>query len=63
MDIDISVPPLRYGLEDRGYRVRFTAGARNFSLHHSVQNVSGAHPTSYPQRTRGSFPRGKATGT
>jgi hypothetical protein len=33
----------------------------NFSLHHHVHTGSGAHPTSYPVGTRGSFPRGKAT--
>jgi hypothetical protein len=27
----------------------------NFSLHHRVQNGSGAHPASYPMGTRGSF--------
>jgi hypothetical protein len=31
-----------YGLDDRGSRVRFPAGAGNFSLHHRVQNGSGA---------------------
>jgi hypothetical protein len=31
----------------------------NFSLHHSVQNGSGAHPASYPMGTRGSFPGGR----
>jgi hypothetical protein len=52
---------LGYGLEDRGCRVRFPAGAGNFSLHHRcVQNGSGAHPPSYPMGTRGSFPGGKA---
>jgi hypothetical protein len=30
-------------------------GAGNFSLHHSVQNGSGAHPASYPVSTRGCF--------
>jgi hypothetical protein len=35
---------LGYGLDDRGSRVRFPAGAGNFSLHHRVQNGSGAHP-------------------
>jgi hypothetical protein len=35
---------LSYGLDDQGPRVRFPAGAGNFSLHHSVQNGSGAHP-------------------
>jgi hypothetical protein len=37
---------LGYGLEDRGSRVRFPAEAGNFSLHHLVQNSSGAHPAS-----------------
>jgi hypothetical protein len=53
---------LGYGLDERGSRVRFPAEARNFSLHHSVQNGSGAHPASYPMGTRGSFPEGKAAG-
>jgi hypothetical protein len=53
---------LGYGLDDRGSRVRFPAGAGNFSLHHRVQNGSGAHPASYPMVTRGSFPGGKAAG-
>jgi hypothetical protein len=54
---------LGYGLDDRGSRVRFQAGAGNFSLHHRyVRNGSGAHPTSYPMGTRGSFPGGKAAG-
>jgi hypothetical protein len=39
---------LGYGLDDRGSRVRFPAGAVNFSLHHHVQNGSGAHPASCP---------------
>jgi hypothetical protein len=37
---------LGYGLDDRGSRVRFPTGAGNFSLHHRVQNGSGAHPAS-----------------
>jgi hypothetical protein len=53
---------LGYGLEDRGSKVRFPAGAVNFSLHHRVQNGSGAHPASYPMVTGGSFPGGKAAG-
>jgi hypothetical protein len=53
---------LGYGLDDRGSRVRFAAGAGNFSLHHCVQNGSGAHPPSYPMGTKGSFPGGKAAG-
>jgi hypothetical protein len=53
---------LGYRLDDRGPRVRFPAEAGNFSLHHRVQNGSGAHPASYPIGTRGSFPGGKAAG-
>jgi hypothetical protein len=53
---------LGYGLEDRGSRVRFPAGAGNFSLHHRVQNGSGVHPAFYPRGTRGSFTGGKVTG-
>jgi hypothetical protein len=34
-------------LDDRGSRVRFPAGAGNFSLHHRVKNGSRAHPASY----------------
>jgi hypothetical protein len=44
---------LGYGLDDRGSRDRFPAGTGKFSLHHRVQNGSGAHPTSYPVGTRG----------
>jgi hypothetical protein len=53
---------LGYGLDDRCSRVRFPAWAGNFSLHHGVQNGSGAHPASYPRGTRCSFPGGKAAG-
>jgi hypothetical protein len=53
---------LGHGLDDRGSRVRFPAGAGNVSLHHRVQNGSEAHPASYPMGTRGSFPGGKAVG-
>jgi hypothetical protein len=53
---------LGYGLDDRGSRVRFPAGAGNFSLHHRVQNSSGAHPASYPMGSMGSFPGDKAAG-
>jgi hypothetical protein len=53
---------LGYGLDDRGSTVRFPGGAGNFSLHHRVQNGSGAHPASYPVGMRGSFPGGKAPG-
>jgi hypothetical protein len=53
---------LGYRLDDRGSRVRFLAGAGNFSLHHRVQNGSEAHSASYSMGTRGSFPGGKAAG-
>jgi hypothetical protein len=53
---------LGYGLDDRGSRVRSPAGAGNFSLHHRVQNGSGAHQASYSVDTRDSFPGSKAAG-
>jgi hypothetical protein len=53
---------LGYALDDRGSRVRLPAGAGNLSLHHRIQNGSGAHPVSYLMGTRGSFPGGKAAG-
>jgi hypothetical protein len=44
-----------------GYQPRrFLPGAGNFSVHHRVQNGSGAHPASYSMGSRGSFPGGKA---
>jgi hypothetical protein len=46
---------LDYRLDDRGSRVRFPTGARNFSLHHRIQSGSGAHSASYPMGTRGSL--------
>jgi hypothetical protein len=42
-------------LDNRSSKVRFPAGAGNFSLHHRVQNGSGAHPASYPMGTRVPF--------
>jgi hypothetical protein len=53
---------LGYGLDDRGSRVRFPVGAGYFSLHHRVQNGSGAHPASYPIGAWGSFPGCKVAG-
>jgi hypothetical protein len=50
-----------YGLDDQTIRVRFPAGAGNFSLRHYVQTGPGAHSASYPMGTGGLFPRGKAT--
>jgi hypothetical protein len=61
-DSSVSIA-LGYRLDDRCSRVRFPAGAGNFSLHHRcVQNSSGAHPASYPMGTRGSFPGVKRPG-
>jgi hypothetical protein len=60
-DSSVSIA-LGYGLDDRGSRVRLLVGTGNFSLHHCVQNGSGAHPASYPMGTKGSFPGGKAAG-
>jgi hypothetical protein len=48
-----------YGLGDPS---SITGGAR-FSLLHSVQTESGAHPAFYPIGTGGSFTGGKAAGT
>jgi hypothetical protein len=53
---------LGYRQDDWGSRVRFPAGAGNFSLHHRVKNGSEAHPASYPMGTTGSFPGDKAAG-
>jgi hypothetical protein len=53
---------LGYGLDERGSRVRFPAGAENFSLHYRNHNGSGTHPASYPKGTKGSFPGVKRPG-
>jgi hypothetical protein len=50
-----------YGLDDWMIEAR-SAGARNFSLLHRVQIVTGAHPDSYPVFTGSSFPGGKGAG-
>jgi hypothetical protein len=49
---------LGYGMDDRDSRVRFSAGNGNFSLHHRVQNGSGAHLAAYPMGSSVSFPGG-----
>jgi hypothetical protein len=54
---------LGYGLDEWGSRIQFLVGAGYSSLHHHIQNSSGAHPASYPMSTRGSFPGGKAAGS
>jgi hypothetical protein len=46
-DSSVSIA-LGCGLDDKGSRFRFPVRAENFSLHHRVQNGSGAHPASYP---------------
>jgi hypothetical protein len=52
-EIIIIIIIIIYGLDDRDSRVRFPAGAGNLSLHHRVQNGSGAHPpASNPMGTR-----------
>jgi hypothetical protein len=43
-----------YGLEGN---VPVPAGARDFSLLHSVQTGTAAHPASYPMDTGGPYPR------
>jgi hypothetical protein len=43
---------LGYGLDDQGSRIRFLVGAGNFSLHHCIQNGSGAQPASYSMGAR-----------
>jgi hypothetical protein len=58
-DSSVSIA-LGYRLDNWGSRVHFLVGAGNFSLHHHIQNASGAHAASYPMGTRGSFPEGKA---
>jgi hypothetical protein len=50
---------LGYRLDNWGSRVQFPVVGGNFSLHHHVQNGSGAHPASYPMGIRDSFPGGK----
>jgi hypothetical protein len=40
-----------YRLDDQMTRVRFLAGAGNFSLQPHIHTGSGAHPTSYPMGT------------
>jgi len=49
---------LSYKLDNWGSRVLFAVGAGNFSLHHHIQNSSGAH-LAYPMGSRGTFPGGK----
>jgi hypothetical protein len=48
-----------YLVTHRGKFAFTPAEAGNFSLHHRVQNGSGAHPASYPMGIRGYFPGSK----
>jgi hypothetical protein len=50
--------PYRLSPDTFGY----TRGGWEFSLHHRVQNGSGAHSASYPMGTRVSYLGGKAAG-
>jgi hypothetical protein len=61
-DISVGIA-LGYGLDDWASRVRFPAGAGNFSLHHRVQNGSVYHPVSCPMGIRSPSPWGKAAGS
>jgi hypothetical protein len=62
VDIILNQYLLSQGLDDRGPRVRFPAGAVNFSLYHRVQSGSETNPASYPMDTEDSFPGGRAAG-
>jgi hypothetical protein len=48
-----------YRLNSQEIRVMFLAGIRWYSLLHSTQTGSGAHPASYPMDTGDSIPGGK----
>jgi hypothetical protein len=49
-----------YGLGDPWVGVKESRQDQEFSLLHSVQTGSGAHPASYTMGTGSSFPGGKA---
>jgi hypothetical protein len=57
-DSSVGIVTLRAERSDDQFSI--PDGAGNFSFRHRVQNVSGAHPPSYPMGTRGSFPGSKA---
>jgi hypothetical protein len=54
---------LGYGMGDWGIGTPFPRGGKDFSLLHSFQTDSGAHPASCRTGPGGSFPWGKTTGT
>jgi hypothetical protein len=60
--IHFMVKALGYGLEDRGSKVRFPAGAGNFSLHHRVQTGCWAHQHRIKWVPGALFPRVKQPG-
>jgi hypothetical protein len=62
-DSSVSIVTLGYGLDGQGAGVLFLAGTTDLSLLNIVETGSGAHPTSYPMDTRGSFLGGKAAGS
>jgi hypothetical protein len=49
-----------YGLDDRAFEVRSSAGTKDFSSSLCVQTGSGAHPASCPMGTGGPSPGSKA---
>jgi hypothetical protein len=55
---------LGYNLDNQGFRVQFLMGwgGWDFSLHHHVQTIAGAHRASYPVGTGGHLPGDKAAG-
>jgi hypothetical protein len=48
-----------HGLDDRG---SIPGRGKTFSLLHSIQPGSGAHPSSYPMGKRGNFPGSTVAG-
>jgi hypothetical protein len=52
-DSSVSIVTELSWLDNQGSMVWFPVGTGNLSLHHCVQNSSGAHPAPYPMGTRG----------
>jgi hypothetical protein len=52
-----SVQRLGYWMDNRGVGIQFLLGSRDFSLLHTVQDGSEAHPVPYPVGTGGLLPR------
>jgi hypothetical protein len=51
-----------YGMNGQEIKIRFLERARDFSLLHSVQTSSGAHPVSCPEGPTIPLPRGRMAG-